>query len=241
LKGAEMPNQNNNRIDTEDSYGYNYQTDKCAVRKCKWESHDTNNEGALDLITQGGYGDFMDYYDESPVYFRLCHKHAHQFSSWLNNTNVLPRHNGHAHNGSEPGFWYGHIGWDQYTWLSYLNNFFYHLLKENLKFAIGAFNRQLRHHITWTKQNINDKTTPVVKKRFIFKLFFLDKAYKGFVNTKLRQAKVMYRNWIKKTYRNYISLDREIWEKVLQGKLSDKDLEIMAHITDANRSNSEEE
>lgn len=234
-----MPNSNNNRIDTESQY--DFQTDKCAVRKCKWVSHMPNDEGALDLITQGGYGDFTDYYDELPVYFRLCHKHAHQFSSWLNNTSVLPRHNGHAHNGSEPGFWYGHIGWDQYTWLSYLNNFFYHLRKENLKFAIGVFKRQLEHHITWNRQNINDSSTPVVKKDFIFKLFFLDKAYKGFINLKLRQATVMFHNWIEKTYRNRISLDREIWQKVLHGKLSDKDLEIMAHITDANRSKSEEE
>ena len=51
----------------------------------------------------------------------------------------------------------------------------------------------------------------------------------------------MFHNWIEKTYRNRISLDREIWQKVLHGKSSDKDLEIMAHITDANRSKSEEE
>ena len=234
-----MPNQNNNRIDTESQY--DFQTDKCAVRKCKWVSHMPNDEGALDLITQGGYGDFTDYYDSDPVYFRLCHKHAHRFSSWLNNPSVLPRHNGHAHNGSEPGFWYGHIGWDQYTWLSYLNNFLFHLVKENIKVAVNVFKRQLQHHITWNRQNINDSSTPVVKKDFIFKLFFQNKAYKGFVNAKRRQINVMYRNWIKSTYRNHISLHREIWQKVIHGKLSAKDLEIMAHITDANRSISEEE
>ena len=56
-------------------------TDKCAVKSCKWISHAPNNENALDIILQGGYGDFVDYFgDEAPPYFRLCHKHAHNQS-----------------------------------------------------------------------------------------------------------------------------------------------------------------
>ncbi len=236
-----MPNSENNTIDTDVSYDYDYQISKCAVRKCKWESHEANNEGALDLITQGGYGDFMDYFDIPPVYLRLCHKHAHKFASWLNNPSVLPRHNGHAHNGSEPGFWYGHIGWDQYTWLSYVNNFIYYLWKENLKGAVSVFKSQLEHHITWNRQDINDSSTPLRKKEFIFKLFFQTKAYKGFVNINRRHFKVKFSNWLEQKYRSKVSLDMEIYNLVMKGKLSDKDLEIMARITDANRSMSEEE
>lgn len=236
-----MPNLEDNTIDTDSSYNYNYQTNECAVHKCKWKSHEPNDEGALDLITQGGYGDFMDYIEEPPVYLRLCHKHAHKFASWLNNPNVLPRHSGHAHNGSEPGFWYGHIGWDQYTWLSYVNNFLYHLWKENLKFAINVIKRQLRHHLNWNRQDINDSSTPVIKKEFIYKLFFQTKAYKGFVNLKRRSLKVNFSKWIEQKHRSKVSLDMEIYNLVMKGKLSDKDLQIMAMITDANRSQSEEE
>ena len=234
-----MPNSENNRIDTESHY--DFQTDKCAVSSCKWVSHKPNDEGALDLITQGGYGDFTDYYDEKPVYLRLCHKHAHKFASWLNNPNVLSRHNGHAHNGGEPGFWFGHIGWDQYTWLSYLNNFWFHIRKENFKYAIGVFKSQLQKHKDWNRQDINDKSTPIVKKDFFFDLFFLNKAYKGFVNSIRIKAIIMFNKWIENTYRNKVSLHQEIYNKVITNKLSEKDLEIMLQITDAVRSKSEEE
>ena len=53
-----MLTNNNSDVNAEDLVErprYEYHVDSCAVRKCKWKSHDTNNEGALDLITQGVY------------------------------------------------------------------------------------------------------------------------------------------------------------------------------------------
>ena len=58
---------------------------KCAVSSCKEEFFQPNDEGALDLITQGGYGDFMDYIEDPPVYFKLCHYHGHKLASKVNN------------------------------------------------------------------------------------------------------------------------------------------------------------
>ena len=96
-------------------------------------------------------------------------------------------------------------------------------------------------NINWNRQDINDSSTPVIKKEFIYKLFFQTKAYKGFVNLKRRSLKVNFSKWIEQKHRSKVSLDMEIYNLVMKGKLSDKDLQIMAMITDANRSKSEEE
>ena len=47
---------------------------QCA--KCA-EPLEPNNQGALDISYNGGYGDFVDNYDGETLFFRLCHKHAH--------------------------------------------------------------------------------------------------------------------------------------------------------------------
>ena len=39
---------------------------KCAVKGCRWEKSQPNNEGALDVQQFAGYGDFIDPYDEEP-------------------------------------------------------------------------------------------------------------------------------------------------------------------------------
>lgn len=233
-----MPEDNNN-IDSESRY--DFQTDNCAVRSCKWVSHQPNNEGALDLITQGGYGDFTDYYDELPVYFRLCHKHAHKFASWLNNPKVLRTHSGHSHNGSEPGFWFGHIGWEQYTWMSYLNRFFFNLRKAGVKDAFKGLKNQFQSHKAWSRKNINDMDSPVVISKFLFKFFFLTNSYKGIVYSTKNHLRWSFERWIEKKHRNNVSLAQEVWNKVIKGELSKKELDLFATITKANSKSAEEE
>ena len=51
----------------------------------------------------------------------------------------------------------------------------------------------------------------------------------------------MFHNWIEKTYRKRISFSSEIYQKVIKGQLSDKDIELMALITEANKPIFEEE
>lgn len=159
---------------------YNYITETCAVKSCKWQSQQPNGEGALDLIIEGGYADFTDTFGENPKYIRLCHKHAHKFASWLNNPDILHPFYGHSHNGSEPGFWYGHISWEQRTWLSHLNIFFVSLWKfKSIKVAKKYLVDQIKGHIRWSRKNINDSTTDIVWSELILNLFFLENAYKG--------------------------------------------------------------
>ena len=146
-------------------------TDKCAVKSCKWISHAPNNENALDIILQGGYGDFVDYFgDEAPPYFRLCHKHAHKFADWINDDKILFRRN-HYHSKREPGYWFGHIG-DSATWLAFITTFLYYLKLDNLKIAVGEVKFLHRHAKMWNRENINDSKTPVIKKGYLGELLF---------------------------------------------------------------------
>jgi len=150
---------------------YRFETDSCAIKSCTWVSEQANNENALDLITQGGYGDFYDYFDEAPVYFRLCHKHAHQFANWINDDNILPRYN-HAHAKNEIGYWYGHLG-ETRTWLAYINTFFFILFKDrSLKSAVRRIKVLWFSHKMWNRKDINDSSTPVIKKQWLGEFLF---------------------------------------------------------------------
>lgn len=150
---------------------YRFETDSCAIKSCTWVSYEPNNENALDLITQGGYGDFYDYFDEKPVYFRLCHKHAHQFANWINDDNILPRY-AHAHNKQEIGYWYGHLG-ESRTWLAYILTFFFFLYKDrSLKSAKNRISNKWYSHKMWNREDINDKSTPVIKKQWLGEFLF---------------------------------------------------------------------
>lgn len=214
---------------------------KCAVKGCGWEKSQPNNEGALDVQLFGGYGDFIDPYDEEPPYFTLCHKHAHKFANWLNNPEILHPTSGHSHNGAENGFWYGHIGWDQKTWLSHLLTFTWWLFKRRSpRKAWYALKRSIQGHITWTRKDINDSSTPIVWKDFFFKLFFLSNAYAGTVNRWQRTYKTKQFNKAKAIYRSQTSLYNEVWQKAIQGELSDSEKNLLIDIGAALKQQEEE-
>ena len=238
-----MLTNNNSDVNAEDLVErprYEYHVDGCAVRKCKWKSHDTNNEGALDLITQCGYGDFIDLFDQKPAYFRLCHNLSQQFARWLNNDAVLLTHDGHAHNGSEPGFWNGHIGWDQKTWTSYDTGFFYHWIKQGFRSAVSFVKGHFKSHKQWTRKDINDSSTPVVLSSFFFKLFFLTNAYKGKVNLLRHLYNAKKIKLAKSIYRDSTSLYSEIWTNSVTGKLSESERALIVDLGKAFTSLEEE-
>lgn len=225
-----MPNSENSVVDTEREPRYEEHVSKCAVKSCKWESFAPNDEGALDLIVSSGYGDFTDNYDCKDPYFRLCHRHAHKFARWLNNDAILSSHNGHAHNGSEPGFYFGHIGWDQRTWLSYVTGFFYKLIKQGFRSAISYVKHHFKSHKQWTRKDINDSDSPVVLSKFFYQLFFLDNAYKGFVTKQIRKYKTARFQRAENTYRSELSLESELFKKVANNKLTDRESKMIQAI-----------
>ena len=232
-----MPNSENSVVDTERESRYEEHVTKCAVKSCKWESFAPNDEGALDLIVSSGYGDFTDNYDSKDPYFRLCHRHAHKFARWLNNDAILLSHNGHAHNGSEPGFWHGHIGWDQKTWTSYVTGFFYFWYAKGFRSAKYYVKRHFQSHKQWTRKDINDVDSPVILSKFFFRLFFLDNAFKGFVTKQIRNFKTARFERAEKLYRSQLSLENELWKKIANNKLSDRELLMIQAIA---RSSEEE-
>lgn len=184
----------------------------------------TQNEGTLDIIYNGGYGDFVDNYDNENLFFRLCHKHAHQLAYWLNNENALTKYHGHAHSGSEKGFWYGHIGWDQYTWLSHLNMFLMHLVFDGFKFARKNFVENVKDRINWCRKDINDSSSPIVWKTVFQNLFFVKNVYKGFFVGIYR--KIYRRRFLKakKLYRSGKSFYSELWEKQRENSFTEREL-----------------
>ena len=225
-----MPNSENSVVDTEREPRYEEHVSRCAVKSCKWESFAPNDEGALDLIVSSGYGDFTDNYDCKDPYFRLCHRHAHKFARWLNNDKILLTHNGHAHNGSEPGFWHGHIGWDQKTWTSYVAGFFYFWYAKGFRSAKYYVKRHFQSHKQWTRKNINDVDSPVVLSKFFYRLFFLDNAYKGFVTKQIRKYKTARFQRAENTYRSELSLESELFRKVANNKLTDRESKMIQAI-----------
>jgi len=226
-----MPNsENNSVVDTERESRYEEHVSRCAVKSCKWESFAPNDEGALDLIISSGYGDFTDNYDCKDPYFRLCHKHAHKFARWLNNEEILLTHNGHSHNGSEPGFWHGHIGWDQKTWTSYVTGFFYKLIKQGFGSAVSYVKRHFQSHKQWTRKDINDSDSPVVLSKFFYQLFFLDNAYKGFVTKQIRKYKVARFQRAENTYRSQVSLESELFKKIANNQLTEGESKMILAI-----------
>lgn len=211
---------------------------QCA--KCA-EPLEPNNQGALDISYNGGYGDFVDNYDGETLFFRLCHKHAHQFTNWLGNPSAIHPSAGHSHNGAEKGFWYGHIGWDQKTWLAHLRTFTWWLFKtRSFKKAWSELVYSVKSHITWTRSNINDSSTPVVWSQFFFKLFFLDNAYAGTVTALKRKLTVWKHQKAKKIYRKYKSLYSEIWESAIYGKLTESEKSLIKDIGEALKQQEEE-
>ena len=224
-----MPTENNNSVENTEPR-YEEHIDKCAVKGCKWESFAANNEGALDLIVSSGYGDFTDNYDCKEPYFRLCHRHAHKFARWLNNDAILLTHNGHAHNGSEPGFWHGHIGWDQKTWTSYVAGFFYKLTKQGFRSAVSYVKHHFKSHKQWTRKDINDSNSPVVLSKFFYELFFLDNAYKGFVTKQIRKYKAARFQRAENAYRSNLTFESELFKKVANNKLTDRELKLIQAI-----------
>ena len=188
-------------------------TDKCAIKKCTWKSEQPNNENALDLITQGGYGDFYDYFDERPVYFRLCHKHAHQFADWINDDEILPRRN-HYHSNKEKGYWVGHVGGNS-SLVAYITSFFYYLRKDNLKTAVRNFKFNTRELTTWNRTDINDKSTPLIKSQVLAELLFGNRSF--FKYNKLTK-------WINKKaeqrFRTVTTFENEFFNKGWKGEFS---------------------
>ena len=203
---------------------------KCAVKSCGWEKSEPNNEGALDVQLFGGYGDFIDPYDEEPPYFTLCHKHAHKFANWLNNPEILHPTNGHSHSGAENGFWYGHIGWDQKTWTSYVAGFFYKLTKQGFRSAVSYVKHHFKSHKQWTRKDINDSDSPVVLSKFFYELFFLDNAYKGFVTKQIRKYKAARFQRAENAYRSNLTFESELFKKVANNKLTDRELKLIQAI-----------
>jgi len=217
-------------------------TIQCAVSSCGWTKSMPNNEGALEVMVHGGYGDFIDCFSEEDApQFTLCHKHAHRFANWLNNPAILHPAWGHSHNGGENGFWYGHIGWDQKTWLAHLRTFTWWLFKQrSFKKAWSELVESLRSHIKWTRADINDSSTPVVWPQFFFQLFFLDNAYRGTV----AQWKRKYVSWkyqkAATIYRKYKSFYSELWEKVIQEDLTPSQKNLLIDIGKALEQQEEE-
>lgn len=210
---------------------------QCA--KCA-EPLEPNNQGALDISYNGGYGDFVDNYDGETLFFRLCHKHAHQFTNWLGNPSAIHPSAGHSHNGAEKGFWYGHIGWDQKTWLSYVNGFFYHWIKKSFRSAVSYVKHHFKSHKQWTRQDINDSSSPVVLSSFFFSLFFLTNAYKGKVNKLKRLYNAKKILLAESIYRDSTSLYSEIWTKSVNGKLSESEISLIKDLGEAFTSLEEE-
>ena len=175
----------------------NYMTDKCAVKSCKWISQAPNNENALDIVLQGGYGDFIDYFGEDiPPYFRLCHKHAHKFADWINDDKILFRRN-HYHSKREPGYWFGHVG-EPATWLAFITTFLYYLKLDNLKIAVGEIKYLHRSAKMWNRKDIND-LWDVFSKKVSYEIFDTD--MNGIITTKdfnLSWNNRDYRSLIKK-------------------------------------------
>ena len=150
---------------------YDYKVDTCGWKNCNEKFHEPNNENALGIVLDGGYGDFIDNLFDPPVYFKLCHYHAHKFEKNIKNDRLSEGH-AHPHGSKDKGQWYGHKAWDNYTWLCYVNEFFDSWYRYNLSSAITAVKNKFSLHKTWCRYDINDKTTPVNKKKFIFRLLF---------------------------------------------------------------------
>ena len=91
--------------------------------------------------------------------------------SWINDDNILPRYD-HAHSKREVGYWYGHIG-ETRTWLAYILTFFFFLFKDrSLKSAVGRIKIKWYSHKMWNREDINDRTTPVIKKQWLGEFLF---------------------------------------------------------------------
>lgn len=199
-----------------------------------------NNEGGLDLQVSGGYGDFTDSFGEDINTFRLCHRHAHKFANWLNNPEVLGMYWGHSHSGVEPGFWYGHPSWEQRTWLSYITIFFHSWYKQGWKTAKFYLREQFRSHISWSRVDINDKTTPIVWSKFIGRFFFLTNHSKGFFVTLQRKFSSKLFNLAKNYHRKHSSLYNEVWQKAISGELTDSEKAYFMDLGEALRHYEEE-
>ncbi len=197
---------------------------ECA--KCS-EKLEPNNQGALDITYDGGYGDFVDNYDGELLFLRLCHKHAHQFAYWVNNESAITKWHGHAHNGSEKGFWYGHIGWDQYTWLSHLNMFLMHLVQDGFRFARLNFVRNIKDRINWCREDINDSSTKILWGSFFIKLFFLKTRYKGFFYSLYLKIVRARHQRVKKIYRKHYSLHSELFDGVKNSSIPQDTLDLI--------------
>ena len=182
-----------------------------------------NNEGGLDVRVSGGYGDFIDCIDGDIDTFRLCHKHSHQFANWLNNPEVLSMYWGHSHAGYEPGFWFGHPSWEQRTWLSYLTIFFHSWYKQGWKTAKYYLREQLRSHKNWSRVDINDHSTKVQWGKYIGQFFFLDNHSKGFFYGLVRKFQNKLFTLAKNYHRKHSSLYNEIWQKAINGELSESE------------------
>ncbi len=195
---------------------------QCAVNSCQLPMA-PNNEGGLDLTATGGYGDFTDSFDSEVNTFRLCHKHSHRFANWLNNPEVLHMYYGHSHAGYERGFWYGHISWEQRTWLSYVNLFFHSWYKQGLKTAIYYIKEQLRSHKNWSRVDINDHSTKVQWGKYIGQFLFLDNYSKGFFVGLKRKFQHKLYDFSKTYYRKHTSLYSEIWSKALNDGFSESE------------------
>lgn len=204
---------------------------KCAVSSCKEEFFQPNDEGALDLITQGGYGDFMDYIEDPPVYFKLCHYHGHKLASKVNNPAILS-HYGHAHSGREKGAWIGHIAWDNRSWLCYINTFFYYWYKKGFSDAIEEIKRKFNGHKQWSKIDINDHLrddgepkSKILWKKF-WKYFFLNGWSHGGITITLWR-KFYY--WRRETFVKYAK-ECTLADHIINQDITIQELHEICHI-----------
>lgn len=224
-------NTNTRQIDTTHYY-------QCAIKSCQTPMQ-ANGDGGLDIQATGGYGDFCDDFDSSPTTFRLCHKHSHKFARWINNPDILHQVNGHSHSGSEKGFWYGHVGWETTTWLSYLNLFFTTLIQQGWSKAKSECKHQLETHLRWSKTELNNSDAKVDWIKFVGRIFFTDHSYAG-SRFYYRRIKWKYLDWLKKAYRKHNSLYTDLTTKAMREGLSDTEKHVIKAIASAITASEEE-
>jgi hypothetical protein len=144
----------------------------CSYKKCKEPV--VNNNGALWLHMDGGYGDFVDIFldeEEEQRTIFLCHKHAHKFSNFLGNGKVLSGYRSTSHSiYSKNNFF--HNAWDSHTWGSYLSIFFITLFCErSIKATIEVMKEKYETHDRWTRYDINEKDSPRNWNEFWYRFF----------------------------------------------------------------------
>ena len=113
--------------------------------------------------------------------------------------------------------------WEQRTWLSYVTIFFHSWYKQGWKTAKYYLKEQLRSHKNWSRVDINDHSTKVQWGKYIGQFFFLDNHSKGFFYGLVRKFQSKLFTLAKNYHRKHSSLYNEIWQKAINGELSESE------------------